>query len=221
MEWGVSTKQTRWHDFHFSSFTLAKHIVKTTEQYNALDKPVTDTSFYLWRHCGVILHGIETKFTSNIYAGMRMPSFALLLLRVVNILRGKKMRQIYAPSGWRVTRRPSGRRVNILWQGRGNYFEVRGGGANVSRTPRQPLLKTKNTLDLAHYFLERVQIHVIAKKNRFFTLTVSPKLGGGAHSQLPSCGVGWGKLTPLPPPPRWFPRHWPLALFFALFELFL
>ena len=35
--------------------------------YNALEKPLADTSFYLRRYCDIILHGIVIKLYHNIY----------------------------------------------------------------------------------------------------------------------------------------------------------
>ena len=65
-------------------------------------------------------------------------------------------------------------------QGRGNYFEVGGGGgANVSRGPRQFLPKTKNSPDLAHYFLGETQVDVQKQAKIKMNDNDSPKLGGG------------------------------------------
>ena len=105
------------------------------QPYNALDKPVMVIWFCLWRHCNfschwvlrvlwhkyryrccdIISHRIDTKFQHAILhlcMGMCAHSFALLLLRVAKILRGRKWGTIHAPSGWRVARSPSGRRVD-------------------------------------------------------------------------------------------------------------
>ena len=87
---------------------------------NALDKPVMVIWFCLWRHCNcschwvlrvlwhkyryrccnIISHRIDTKFQHAILhlcMGMCVHSFALLLLRVAKILRGRKWGTRHAP----------------------------------------------------------------------------------------------------------------------------
>ena len=83
-------------------------------------------------------------------------------------------------------------------QGRRNYFEVGGGGgAKVSRGPRQPLPKTQNSPDLAHCFLGETQVHVQKQTKIKLNDIDSPKLGGGGVAPLPP-----GSRVPGRPPPQ-------------------
>ena len=75
-----------------------------------------DILFYLWPHCDVILQGITTKFqhdTHNIGNQVCVYQvscfYASALRRYCEEENGGKNMSL---SGWRVVRRPSGRRVN-------------------------------------------------------------------------------------------------------------
>ena len=66
-------------------------------------------------------------------------------------------------------------------QGRGNYFEVGGGGGKRLPGFKVTPTQTKNSLDLAHYFLVETQVHVQKQTKIKMNDFHSPKLGGGGR----------------------------------------
>ena len=82
-------------------------------------------------------------------------------------------------------------------QGRGNYFEVGGEGQASPGVQGNPYPKTKNSPDLAHYFLVETEVHVQKQTKIKMNDFHSPKLGGGA----PTASKLWRQVAPTAPPP--------------------
>ena len=91
--------------------------------------------------------------------------------------------------------------VIVAAQGRGNYFEVRGGGGK--RLPRSKVTPTQNKRLPGFgplFFGRDPRSRAKSNKNEKINDFHSPKLGGGA----PTAPKLWGQVAPLPPP-TWFP----------------
>ena len=91
-------------------------------------------------------------------------------------------------------------RILLIWQsdqGRGNYFEVGGGGQKSPGVQGNPYPKLKTHRIWPTIFWE-TQIHVQTQTKIKINDIDSPKLGGGG---APTASQLWGQVAPTAPPP--------------------